>query len=60
MRYFKMYEISEEEFCDQTNLDIDDDYAEFRISGNGYVYIAANETVTKNMNIPLLMFDKEV
>jgi hypothetical protein len=60
MRYFKIYEISRDEFIDQAKLDISRMYVQFCINMiNGYVYIAANEAVCKNLDIPLTMFDSE-
>lgn len=60
MRYFKIYEISRDEFIDQTKVDISDEYAQFCTPMiNENVYIAVNENEQTRLSIPLRMFDGE-
>lgn len=60
MRYFKIYEISQDEFIDRTKVDISDKYAQFCTPMiNGNVYIAVNENEQKRLSIPLTMIDGE-
>lgn len=60
MRYFKIYEISRDEFIDQAKVDISDKYAQFCTPMiNENVYIAVNENEQTRLSIPLTMFDGE-
>lgn len=60
MRYFKIYEISRDEFIDQTKVDISDKYAQFCTPMiNENVYIAVNENEQTRLSIPLTMIDVE-
>lgn len=60
MRYFKIYEISKDEFINQVKLNISDKYAQFCTPMiNENVYIAVNENEQTRLSIPLTMFDDE-